>query len=307
MGDEIIKPLLISIVGPTAVGKTEVGIELAQKLDTEIVSADSRQFFREMEIGTAKPSKTELQAVKHHFVNSHSIEQSYNAGEFGRDAKKLLTELFLGRKATVAVGGSSLYLKALWEGFDSIPEIDSSIRNELNDEFRNNGTEGLLSELKRVDEKYYQEVDRSNHQRVIRALEVFRGTGKAFSSFRKAEESKLDYRNLKIGLNTDREILFERINTRMDLMIEAGLFDEASKLYSYKNHNALQTVGYSEIFGYMDGDYDRYEAIRLLKRNSRRYAKRQLTWFRRYSDIHWFEPSKKSEILTLVESYLKIK
>lgn len=307
MGDEIIKPVLISIVGPTAVGKTAIGIEIAKKLNTEIISADSRQFFREMEIGTAKPSEEELNAVKHHFINSHSIEQSYNAGAYGRDAQKLLSDLFIDTNAVVAVGGSSLYLKAIWEGFDEIPKIDISIRERLNEEFKAHGIEKLLGELKGVDEQYYREVDQSNGQRVIRGLEVFRGTGMSFSSFRKAKKNERNYRNLKIGLNIDREELFDRINLRMDLMIEAGLFEEATKLHSFKDHNALQTVGYSEIFGFMDDDYDQAEAIRLLKRNSRRYAKRQLTWFRRYDDIHWFEPFQKTEMLNLIESHLASK
>lgn len=298
------KPLLISIVGPTAVGKTSLAIELAQWLDAEIVSADSRQFYREMTIGTAKPSKQELGLVPHHFINSHSIDTVYSAGEFGRDAIEKIGQLHQNGQAVIAVGGSGLYLKALWEGFDEMPEIGASVREELNELFKKKGLDFLLLELEKKDPDYFNEVDRNNGQRVIRALEVIRSTGKPFSSFRRNEKKELPYINLKIGLDESREVLFDRINQRMDLMIEQGLFSEAEGLFDFKEHNALQTVGYSEIYGFMDGEYDREEAIRLLKRNSRRYAKRQLTWFRRYDDIHWFEPNQIGEIKNLIEKNL---
>ncbi|WP_370089746.1 tRNA (adenosine(37)-N6)-dimethylallyltransferase MiaA [Ekhidna sp.] len=298
------KPILISIVGPTAVGKTALSIQIARWLGSEIVSADSRQFYREMEIGTAKPDAEELKAVPHHFINSHSINEMYSAGEFGRDAIERIGELHRQNRTVVAVGGSGLYLKALWDGFDEMPSVDKQIRENLNLEFEKNGLESLLEELKASDIEYFNEVDRQNGQRVIRALEVIRSTGKPFSSFRKSQPSELPYDQIKIGLNMDREDLFDRINRRMDLMIEAGLFEEAKKLYPHKDHNALQTVGYSEIFGYMDGNYDKEEAIRLLKRNSRRYAKRQLTWFRKYDDIHWFSPNQLEKIKQLIEAEL---
>ncbi|MFK7951567.1 MAG: tRNA (adenosine(37)-N6)-dimethylallyltransferase MiaA [Ekhidna sp.] len=298
------KPLLISIVGPTAVGKTSLAINLAKELNTEIVSADSRQFFKEMQIGTAKPTNDELSQVKHHFINSHSIEESYNAGEFGRDVKDHLHQFFKKKKYAIAVGGSSLYLKSLWEGFDDMPEILPSIREELNKEFIENGLEYLLKELKEKDSDYFREVDINNGQRIVRALEVIRSSGKPFSSFRNATPNELTYRNLKIGLDMDRELLFNRINDRMDAMIEEGLFEEAKSLEKFRGHNALQTVGYTEIFNYFDGEYDREEAVRLLKRNSRRYAKRQLTWFRRYEDIHWFKPDQQKDILSLVRHHL---
>lgn len=304
MSQNVMKPLLISIVGPTAVGKTSLAIELAKKLQTEIVSADSRQFYKEMEIGTAKPDQEELKQVKHHFINSHSISENYNAGEFGRDAKDVLNNLFEKKNKVVVVGGSSLYLKALWEGFDEMPEVDQFTREQLNNELKKKGLKGLLIELEKNDPTYYQEVDTNNGQRVIRALEVIRTTGAPFSSFRKSALNDLPYRNLKIGLNLDRSTLFDRINLRMDQMIASGLFEEAEGLKDFKSHNALQTVGYSEIFKYMDEEYDKEEAIRLLKRNSRRYAKRQLTWFRRYEDVHWFEPHQKEEILSLVGQHL---
>ena len=298
------KPLLISIVGPTAVGKTALAIRLAKWLNTEIVSADSRQFYREMSIGTAKPTNDELAQVQHHFINSYSIENAYSAGEFGRYATKKIAELHLKNSSVIAVGGSGLYLKAIWEGFDDMPSIDPNIRNELNEGFETEGIGFLLEELKEKDPAYFELVDRNNGQRIIRALEVIRSTGKAFSSFRKNKMSSMPYDHLKIGLNTDREVLFARINKRMDQMIEDGLFDEAKRLYDFRDYNALQTVGYSEIYGFMDGKYDQEEAIRLLKRNSRRYAKRQLTWFRKYDDIHWFEPDQETSIKDLIEKKL---
>lgn len=304
MSQKLTKPLLISIVGPTAVGKTSLSVSLAKKLGVEIISADSRQFYKEMDIGTAKPTNEELLEVKHHFINSHSISESYNAGEFGRDVKERLNQLYMGSNCAIAVGGSSLYLKSLWEGFDEMPNTDSLVRETLNKELKELGLERLLLELKEKDPTYYDEVDTQNGQRIVRALEVIRSSGKPFSSFRKAETSELPYRNLKIGLNIERSILFDRINLRMDQMIEKGLFEEAVSLIKFRNHNALQTVGYSEIFSFIDGEYNRDEAVRLLKRNSRRYAKRQLTWFNRYEDIHWFEPQQMDDILSLVGQHL---
>ena len=298
------KPLLVTIAGPTAVGKTALATKIAIKFNTEIVSADSRQFYRELEIGTAKPSSRELSAAKHHFINSHSIRDLFSAGEFGRQAVQTISAIHQENPVVVAVGGSSLYLKAIWEGFDEMPEVDTDIRERLNEEIKKKGLSVLLEELERKDPEYYQEVDRNNGQRIIRALEVIGSTGKPFSFYRKNKSEDLPYRNLKIGLGMDREVLFQRINQRMDLMIEEGLFEEAESLIGFKNHNALQTVGYSEIFGYLDGEYDKAEAIRLLKRNSRRYAKRQMTWFRRYDDIHWFMPGQENEIIKLIEGSL---
>jgi len=298
------KPLLVSIVGPTAVGKTVLAVKVAKHFQTEIVSADSRQFFREMEIGTAKPNKDELGMVTHHFINSHSIKQAYNAGAYESDAMHLLDSLFKQKEIVVAVGGSTLYLKALWEGFDRMPKIRKGVRERLNQEFEENGLSRLLDELAKNDPEYYQAVDRKNGQRVIRALEVIRSTDKPFSSFRRAVKKELPYRNLKIGLNVEREVLFDRIDKRMDFMIKNGLFDEAKSLIGYKENHALQTVGYTEIFAYLKGDYGKEEAVRLLKRNSRRYAKRQLTWLNKYEDINWFRPEDEQGILTLIQAWL---
>ena len=215
-----------------------------------------------------------------------------------------MQSLFLKKEVVIAVGGSSLYLKALWEGFDEMPEVKAGIREQLNQELKQNGLAILLDELEQRDPAYYQEVDRKNGQRVVRALEVIRSTGAPFSSFRLSKARELPYHNLKVGLNLDRADLFERIDTRMDIMIANGLFEEAESLVAFKDHNALQTVGYTEIFNYLEGVYDKQEAIRLLKRNSRRYAKRQLTWFNRYDDIEWYEPHQEEEILQLIQTTL---
>ena len=296
--------LLVSVVGPTAVGKTSLAVHLAKRFQTEIVSADSRQFFRELLIGTAKPTAKELQQVPHHFINSHSINSSFSAGQYGREAMKCIEQLHQSHQLVIAVGGSSLYLKSLWEGFDEMPEVPGSFRERLNNELAEVGLEPLLDELYTSDPDYYKQVDRKNPQRVIRALEVVRFTGAPFSSFRKAKQSITPYQNLKIGLTMDREQLFDRINQRMDQMIAEGLFEEVRSLAAYRDLNALQTVVYTDIFGFLDGKYDKAEAIRLLKRNSRRYAKRQVTWFKRYEDIHWFQPGDETEIEKLIKSRL---
>lgn len=277
---------------------------LAKKFNTEIVSADSRQFYKELTIGTAKPTKQELDTVPHYFVDSHSIIEHYSAGTYGRDARDKIKSLHRKYPIVIAVGGSGLYLKALWEGFDKMPEVKSGIRDKLNKELDETGLDLLLDELKEKDIQYYHEVDRNNGQRVVRALEIIRSSGKPFSEFRRSEKVALPYRNLKIGLEMDRNLLFDRINTRMDTMIEEGLFQEAEGLIHVKDHNALQTVGYSEIFRFLEGLYDKKEAIRLLKRNSRRYAKRQMTWFKRYDDIHWFNVDQVEEIIELIKTSL---
>lgn len=286
------KPRLISIVGPTAVGKTAKAIELAEILGTEILSADSRQFYREMTIGTAKPSADELARVKHHFIDTHTVTDFYSAGAFERDAVDLLAQLFETHDTVVITGGSGLYLKAVWQGFDEMPEVEEGVRDQLNEEYATAGLEPLLAELKAADPLYYEQVDRHNHQRVIRALEVIRSTGMPFSGFRQNQPTvERPFTNVKIGLEMEREQLYTRIDQRMDAMIAAGLFEEAERLYPHRHMNALQTVGYKEIFDYLEGKYDKAEAIRLLKRNSRRYAKRQLTWFKADAEIIWLDAS----------------
>ena len=294
------KPVLISIVGPTAVGKTELSIDIAKIFNSEILSVDSRQLFKEMNIGTAKPTSQHLSQIKHHFINSHSITTPYSAGKFAEDALKLLNKLFKKNNIVLAVGGSGLYFKALWEGFDDIPRSNPSIREQLNKLFQKEGMDCLLQELEICDPIYYAKIDRQNVQRIIRALEVCRATGKPFSSFHKSSVMDRPYHILKIGLEIDRELLFTRINKRIDDMISQGLFEEGKKLHYYQSFNALNTVGYSEIFGFLEGEYDKEETIRLLKRNSRRYAKKQLTWFKKYHDIKWFDPANQNTIVAFI-------
>lgn len=297
---------LIVIVGPTAVGKSSLAIQLALKFGTVILSADSRQFFREMNIGTAKPTTEELSLVKHYFINTHSITETYNAAQYGDDALMRIEQLFEQYTHLILCGGSGLYIKAVCEGFDDIPDVPQEIRDELNTQYQTNGLNWLQEKMKELDPVYYENIDQQNPQRLMRALEVKIGTGLSISSFQKRKNASRPFNIVKIGLNTNREALYERINNRMDKMIEAGLFEEARQLYPFKNHNALQTVGYQEIFGYFDGKYDREEAIRLLKQNSRRYAKRQLTWFMRDKTIQWFDAADVESIERTLQSTLNL-
>ena len=291
---------LLVIVGPTAVGKTKLAVELAQFYGTEIISADSRQLYKELEIGTAKPSDDELTAIPHHFINSHSIFEDVSAGQFEKMALAKIQELFHYKQMVVLVGGSGLYINAVTTGFAEIPQIDDAIRTRLNHRLEEEGLQALVNYLEKVDPAYAVLVDQKNPQRVVRALEVFEGTGISYSKWRKPAGVNREFEVVKIGLEQERPLLYDRIDKRMDAMIEAGLFEEAEKLYEYRHLNALQTVGYREIFGYLQGLYDREECIRLLKRNSRRYAKRQLTWFKRDASIRWFEPNITQTIINYV-------
>jgi tRNA dimethylallyltransferase len=291
---------LIVIAGPTAVGKTGVALQLAHYFKTEIISADSRQIYRELEVGTAKPSPDELNRAPHHFINTHSIEQPYDAGAYGRDALALIHSLFKTYDALILCGGSGLYIKAVLEGFDDMPEIRTPIRKQILSEYESKGLAWLQQEVNECDPDYYEQVDRKNPHRLIRALELFRGSGLKASQLRVKEKRTHDFRIIKIGLEVDREILYERIDTRMAIMIKNGLFEEAEHFYSKRKLNALQTVGYKEIFDYLEGKSDREEAIRLLKRNSRRYAKRQLTWFKRDSEMNWLRPDQVNDMIELI-------
>ncbi len=297
------KKTAIFICGPTAVGKTGVAIELAQALETEIISFDSRQFFEELQIGAAPPSAAELEQVRHHLVGHLSLEDDYNAGSFEIEALAVLEEIFSRKDLVVLVGGSGLYMKALCEGFDDIPSVPAGLRLELNREYEQAGLPPLLLELEENDPQYYQEVDRQNPQRVLRALEVIRGTGKAFSSFRSGRKAERSFDTLKIGLELPRPELYDRINRRVDQMLRNGLEDEARRLQVYREANAMQTVGYREWFPYFEREISREKAIEEIKKNSRRYAKRQMTWFRRDKDIEWFSPHEPGAIL----AYLKQK
>ncbi|WP_342665067.1 tRNA (adenosine(37)-N6)-dimethylallyltransferase MiaA [Sporocytophaga myxococcoides] len=293
---------LIVIAGPTAVGKTDLCVELAQHFAVPVISADSRQFFKEMSIGTAKPTAAEMKSVVHYFIDSHSIAEPFNAGSYSEEALKLIDHLFTEKDYLILTGGSGLYIKAVCEGFDEMPEVEEETRSQLVSELSDKGLSPLLEELKVSDPVYYEQVDKSNHQRILRALEVIRSTGIPFSFYRKNEKASRNFEIIKIGLERPREELYERINRRMDLMLEAGLEAEVKALIPYKNMNALQTVGYKEVFDFFDGIYEREEMIRLLKRNSRRYAKRQLTWFKKDKEYHWFNPAQKAEIIDFIKA-----
>ena len=290
------KNTLLIVAGPTAVGKTDLCIKIAKKFNTSILSADSRQFYKEMNIGTAKPSVKELQEVQHHFINTLSINDDYDVRKFEKDALKLMDRLFAHQNPLILTGGSGLYIDAVTEGLDDIPQVDSNIRKVLTEVYERNGINSLQEQLKSLDPLYHAQVDLHNPQRIIRALEVCIGTGKPFSSFRIKKKTIRPFAELKIALERERDELYSRIDLRMDQMIAAGLFEEAAQLFPYRQLNALQTVGYKEIFDYFDGLYDREEAIRLLKRNSRRYAKRQMTWLKKDASYAWFHPSELDRI-----------
>ncbi|WP_317193562.1 tRNA (adenosine(37)-N6)-dimethylallyltransferase MiaA [Marivirga aurantiaca] len=291
------------LAGPTAVGKTALSVRLAKYFKSVILSADSRQFYKETNVGTAKPTLEEMQNIPHYFINSLSIHEDYNVGKFEKDSLNLLQELFDKLDTVIVAGGSGLYIKALCEGIDDMPSIPTEIRESLNQTFKEKGIGFLQEQLQLTDPAYFKIVDQNNPQRLIRALELYEATGKKMSFYR-AQSSEIvrPFDIIKIGLERPREELYERINARMDQMIDEGLFEEAEKLLPFKHLNALQTVGYSEIFGYLQGEYDREEAVRLLKRNSRRYAKRQLTWFKKDQDFKWFNPGSEAEIIETIES-----
>lgn len=283
---------LIVIVGPTAVGKTAAAIHLASRLKTEIISADSRQLFKELTIGTAKPTLEELAAVPHHFINYKSIEEEYDAATYGEEAYQLVIRLFEKYETLVLCGGSGLYVKALLEGFDEMPDIPEGLREEITHDFHEKGLAWLQEEMRSADPAYFAQVDIQNPQRLMRGLEIVRASGRSVMDFRKKNKKNLPFQVVKLGLELPREVLYARIDARVDEMIRSGLVEEAEKFYARKELNALQTVGYQELFGWMDGHYDRDEAIRLLKRNTRHYAKRQLTWFKRDEEISWMSPEQ---------------
>ena len=288
---------LILIAGPTAVGKTAVAIHLARQLSTHIISADARQFYRETKIGTAKPTADELQAVPHHFIDSHSITQGYDAATFGDEALACVHQLFVTHRDVVMCGGSGLYIKAVLEGFDDIPAVDPGIRLNLQSAFEEGGLEVLQEKMKALDPLHYLKIDTNNPQRLMRALEVVIGTGQSITSFQQRKSRRHDFDIVKIGLELPRQELYDRIDARMNKMIDDGLFGEAESLYPFRHCQALQTVGYQEIFDFMDGKYDYPETVRLLKQHSRQYAKRQLTWFKRDPEMIWLHPGNLSDII----------
>jgi len=295
---------LIIIAGPTAIGKTALAISLAQHFKTEIISADSRQFYREMNIGTAKPSQEELSAVKHHLINSHSILDQFNAGDFEKRSIELINNLFLVHDQVILAGGSGLFINAVCHGFDQLPAATEETRNNINKVLEEKGIVYLQEWLKKVDPIYFEEVDLFNPQRIIRALEVFESSGKTFSSLRTNIKKQRPFNIVKIGLNSDRDKLYDRINIRVDQMVRDGLIEEVESLKSYRHLNPLNTVGYSEILDFLDGNITREEAIEKIKQNTRRFAKRQITWFKKSEDIKWFKPDELDSIIQYLNSIL---
>lgn len=282
-------PTLISIVGPTAIGKTSLSISLAQHFDAQIISSDSRQFYKEMTIGTAVPSSKELSAAKHHFIQHKSINEAYSVGDFERDAIAKLDNLFQTNSKVIMVGGSGLYVKAITKGLDYFPEVEPHIRQELNHRLEKKGLIELQEQLKTLDATAYNTIAIDNPQRVIRALEISIGTGRPYSSFLTQPEKQRDFKTISVGLNADRSLIYDRINHRVDQMIENGLLLEVENLLPFKHLNALNTVGYKELFSYLEGQTTIEFAISEIKKNTRRFAKRQLTWFRKDPSIQWFD------------------
>ncbi|WP_285009200.1 tRNA (adenosine(37)-N6)-dimethylallyltransferase MiaA [Pedobacter faecalis] len=299
------KKTLVVVVGPTAIGKTALAIQLANFYATEIVSADSRQFYREMSIGTAKPSNEELAAAPHHFINSHSITELFSTGDFEVSALALMERLFLTKDILIMVGGSGLYIDSVTRGLDDLPATDLEIRAQLNQELADFGLEGIREKLRVCDPEYYQKVDQSNPQRIIRGLEFFLSTGKKLSSFQTNTKKSRPFNIVKIGLDMDRNKLYERINKRVDLMISAGLLEEVRNLVHHRGYNALNTVGYTELFDYLDHQMSFEDAVEKIKQNTRRFAKRQLTWFRKDQEIIWFNPHQTDLIIDTLNTRLR--
>lgn len=285
------KATLVVIAGPTAIGKTAIAIELAKHYKTEIISADSRQFYREMNIGTAKPDKNELSQIKHHFINNLSIFDYYSAWQYEQEVQKFLNNYFKKKELIFLVGGSGLYIDAVCYGLDNLPSIDSEIRQKLIDMYNHHGLDAIRFKLKRIDHEYYMHVDLKNYKRILHALEIYYQTGQKYSEFITNKKLERPYRIKKFVLNTDRNLLYDRINKRVDMMIESGLIEEAKNLYPHKNLVPLQTVGYREMFNYFENQYDLNEAIRLIKRNTRHYARRQIAWYKRDTQNIWMTPN----------------
>ena len=293
---------LISIVGPTAIGKTNLAIEVAKYFQSEIISCDSRQFFKEMKIGTAVPSEEELVEVKHHFIQNISIHEKYSVGDFERDGLAFLDNYFETNDICVMVGGSGLYEKAITVGFDEFPDVDPKIREDLNNELAEFGIEKLQKELEEVDPKYFEEVDIFNKQRVTRALEIYRASCLPFSHFRNQDLNKRPFNIIKIGLELPREEMYDRINRRVDIMMNEGLLNEAKNLFSLKDLNALQTVGYRELFDFFEEKITLDFAIEEIKKNTRRFAKRQMTWFKKDETVNWFSPFDQENIINFISN-----
>lgn len=298
------KKYLIVVGGPTASGKTSLGIRLAQHFNTDILSADSRQFYREMTIGTAKPTAEELAQAKHHFIDNLSVQDTYSVGDYERDSIFLLEKLFKKKDIVIMVGGSGFFIKAVCEGLDKFPDIPAHIREDLTQLFDNEGIAPLQNELQTSDPAYYAQVDIHNPKRLMRALEVCRATNQPFSHFHHQQKSARAFTPIYIGLDWERKALYERINQRVELMLAAGLQEEARALYPLRHLTALQTVGYQEWFDFFDKKIDEKEVIRLIKRNSRRYAKRQMTWFRKVEGMKYFDAENVDAIIEFVNGVI---
>ena len=299
------KNFLIVLLGPTGVGKTDVSVEIAGHFNSEIISADSRQFFREMKIGTAVPAEFQLKTIKHHFLQCLSIEDYYSSSLFERDVLKLLPLLFSKNNIVIMTGGSGMYIDSVCFGTDDIPDVDPDIRQRFIRKYREEGLEALRANLKLLDPEHYIKVDLNNYKRVIRALEICETAGKPYSSFLKKQKRERDFGIIKIGLERPRDELYQRINSRVDEMILMGLEDEAKQLYISRNLNALNCVGYREFFDFFDGKISKEKAIELIKRNSRRFAKRQLTWWNKDKEIRWFRPEQVKAIIEYIENLLR--
>lgn len=294
---------LLLIAGPTAVGKTSVAIDVARHFGCEIISADSRQFYSELKIGTATPTAEQQNSVKHHFVGNLSLTDNYNVSRFENEVLALLSELFAKNKFVVMVGGSGLYIKAVCDGIDDLPDVDDELRNSLHQQLEKEGIASIRAQLQKLDPAYYSKVDLANPNRIIRALEVCLATGKPYSAMRKQSRAQRNFRIIKIGLNLPRKELHERINQRVEAMMKEGLLDEARSFYPQRELNALNTVGYKELFDHFDGKYSLEDAIEKIKTNTRRYARRQITWFKKEADIFWCQPDA-AEVIGQIESRL---
>ena len=293
---------LIIVLGPTGVGKSDISIQLAKHFHAEIISADSRQFFKELSIGTAVPSSEDLKIVPHHFIQNKSIHNYYNVSEYETEALYLINELFAKVNPIILTGGSMLYVDTICNGIDDIPTVDPEIRDDVIGWYEQNGIEALRERLLEIDPEYYRIVDLNNPKRLLHAVEIHQMTGQPLTSFRKKTIKERPFRMIKIGINQDRKVLYERINQRVLKMMDAGLLEEAKTVYPYRKLNSLNTVGYKELFSYLDGECTLDEAIDLIQRNTRKYARKQLTWFRRDQQINWFEPEQLQEIIEFVES-----
>lgn len=297
-------PTLIVLIGPTGVGKTELSLRLAEQFNTCIVSADSRQLYADLKIGTAAPTPEQLQRVEHHFVGTLKLTDYYSAAQYEADVLELLETLFTKHHAVVLTGGSMMYVDAICKGIDDIPTVDAETRRLMLDKYETEGLDRLCAELKLLDPEYHRIVDLKNHKRVVHALEICYMTGKTYTSFRTSQAKERPFRIVKIGLTRDREELYNRINLRVDQMIENGLVEEARRVYSHKALNSLNTVGYKEIFKYLDGEWDLPFAIDKIKQNSRIYSRKQMTWFKRDKEIRWFHPEQETEILEYLRSVI---